>query len=65
MENEAFRILTQVYKDEISRVEALEKLFVLFNVSQRSGLVCGHCESKDIDKYGGDGVYCNNCHKEL
>jgi NADH pyrophosphatase NudC (nudix superfamily) len=65
MENEAFKILTKVYKDEISRVEALEKLFVLFNVSQRSGLVCGHCGSKDIDKYGGDGVYCNNCHKEL
>lgn len=33
MENEAFKILTKVYKDEISRVEALEKLFVLFNVA--------------------------------
>jgi DNA-directed RNA polymerase subunit RPC12/RpoP len=65
MENEIFKILTKVRKDELSRIDAMEQLFRLFDVSGRSELVCSHCGSPNIDKNGGDGIYCLDCHKEL
>jgi hypothetical protein len=33
MENEVFKILTKVRKYEISRIDAMEKLLLLFDVS--------------------------------
>ena len=65
MENEIFKILTKVKKDELSRVDAMEQLLRLFDVSERSELACDRCGSTNIDKNMGDGVYCLDCHKEL
>ena len=65
MDNEIFKILTKVYKDELSRIDAIEQLLFLFNVSSRNELVCEHCGSTNIDKEGGDGIYCLDCHNEL
>jgi hypothetical protein len=39
MENEIFKILTKVRKDELSRIDAMEQLLRLFDVSGRSELV--------------------------
>ena len=65
MENEIFKILTKVRNDKLSRIDAMEQLLRLFNVSGRSELVCSHCGSSNIDNYGGDGIYCLECHREL
>lgn len=36
MDNEIFKILAKVYEDELSRIEAVDQLLFLFNVSGRS-----------------------------
>lgn len=65
MKNEIFKILTKVRNDELSRIDAMEQLLRLFDVRGQSELVCSHCGSSNIDKHGGDGTYCLDCHREL
>lgn len=65
MKNEIFKILTKVRNNELSRIDAMEQLLRLFDVSEQSELVCSHCGSSNIDKHGGDGIYRLDCHREL
>jgi hypothetical protein len=65
MDNEIFKILTKVYKNELSRLKATDQLLHLFKITERSLLVCEHCGSSNIQKTGSDGIYCLNCHNEL
>lgn len=65
MENKIFDILTKVRNDELTRIDAMEQLFTLFDIKDDNKLSCPHCGSCNIDRYGGDGIYCLDCHKEI
>lgn len=60
MENKIFNILTKVRNDELTRIDAMEQLSTLFDIKDDNKLSC--C---NIDRYGGDGIYCLDCHKEI
>jgi hypothetical protein len=52
MENEIFKILTKVKKDELSRIDAMEQLLRLFDVSGRSELLFCSCGSRLVKTTG-------------